>query len=559
MKHLVIMVACTALLPAMVSAQSLQVKDCRTLEVAGNFIGPDEVMANGLVCKVVKANPTGSAAAEAPKKDKDSERRAKLALLGIIDTKDAKSQEPGAKPDSGPMANPSAEPGKSSPGRAAVPENNAGGQNDTIEASHGQSLGEVARAYQKASKQQTANRPDDQVVVEAPVTAKPDAKSEARTASAAPSLQVIPEQKTLGPAASSVVAPAETIPPKAKVTQTAGVSTAPGGRVAGIESQPAFEVKRESAPASSASAPLAIDKTQPTTKPAALGAEPTPEAKPKPSPEPVAPAVMATKDSRPELKAGSFDPQKVPNPVEKPEVKEAVSEPEPESASENQQEVKLGLFEPPKGSAAETKPQDPVDPFGAPKEDLAIHEPRPGCAKIVSLGSMENDRLVLATPDWALRWLEKNQKRFPGVCFADSPMAGVPSFLIVFFTVAPPASKTDPAVKALASANKSSGPSGGTFTTSFGSTWHYTYDNAATTTVTTAWSEQAPHNQPVQTLYAAAYTEQGIPISQHWPGPAKASEKETSNSHGRKHDAVPAAVRIMSDLLGEMMADLAAQ
>jgi hypothetical protein len=71
-------------------------------------------------------------------------------------------------------------------------------------------------------------------------------------------------------------------------------------------------------------------------------------------------------------------------------------------------------------------------------------------------------------------------------------------------------------------------------------------------------TENVPHSQPVQTLYATAYTEQGIPISQHWPGPAKGQEKETKGNRGRKPDAVSPAVRIMSDLLGEMMADLAA-
>jgi hypothetical protein len=156
-----------------------------------------------------------------------------------------------------------------------------------------------------------------------------------------------------------------------------------------------------------------------------------------------------------------------------------------------------------------------------------------------------------------MKWLEKNQKRFPGVCFADSPLTGVPNFLIVFFTTAPPTSQTDLAAKTADSLSTSPGSPDGTFTTSFGSTWHYTHDHAATTTVTTAWTESVPHNQQAQTLYATAYSERGIPISQHWPEPAKGHEKENSGGHGRKNDAMSPAVRIMSGLLGEMMTDLA--
>jgi hypothetical protein len=275
-------------------------------------------------------------------------------------------------------------------------------------------------------------------------------------------------------------------------------------------------------------------------------------------PRPVATAPAATDVSQPEMKSESLGPPDRPNTADKPEVRPAIPEPAPDSASERPQEVKLGVFEAPKDSSADTKPQMPVDRFGAPPEDLVIHEPQPGCSRIVSLGTMERDRLVLATPDWAVKWLEKNQKRFPGVCFADAPLASVPNYLFVFFTSAPPASQPGLAAKVSvpAVANPSSGSSGGTFTLNFGSTWHYTYDNAATTTVTTAWTEKVMQSQLGQMLYATAYSQQGIPISQHWPGSAKTHEKVTKDDHGRKHDAVPPAVLIMTELLADMMADL---
>jgi hypothetical protein len=547
MKYKLILAACTALLPTMVSAQNPQLKDCRSLEAAGNFLEPDEVLANGLVCKVVKAKP--GAPATVPASKKDSETRAKLALLGIIEPEGVNLQEPHAKPNSGPaVITPQAS--------VKVPDSSAAPQNAALEADHVPSVAEAARAYQKTSRRQTAKDPEYQLVAKPP--AIPEVKNQARSASAAPSLPAVAAQSSVVPARISADKPAVAMEPKAEALPVANVSAAPAAKAIANEAQPALEVTLVTVPTASALAAPATERAQSTGKMQAMGTEPSPAVKPELSPEPAGPPTAATEVSQPELKTGSSDPRDKPGSVDKPEVRTAIPEPESDSTSERPQEVRLGVFETPKESSAETKTEMPVDPFGAPPEDLAIHEPRPGCTRIVSLGSMERDRLVLATPDWAMKWFEKNQKRFPGVCFADSPLVGIPNYLIVFFTVTPPTSQAGLAVKALVSTSASSESLGGTFTTSYGSTWHYTYDNAATTTVTTALTENVPHNQPVQTLYATGYTEQGIPISQHWPGPAKGHEKETKDSRGRKHDAVPAAVLIMSDLLGEIMADLAA-
>jgi len=553
MKNKLILAACTSLLPTLVSGQNLQVKDCRTLETAGNFIEQDEVLVNGLVCKIVKAKPDSSAAS--PQSKKDSDLRAKQALLGIIEPEEVNLQEPHAKRQSGPAATTPDPSVKSAPGVAAIPESSAATpQNPLLEADHVLSVAEVARAYQ--SMRQTAKKPKDQVAAEPPGT--PEVKSGIRSASAISSLPTVPVQSLNIPAQTSTDQPAVAMEPKPGASPVASVSAVPSPKTTASERLPAMEVTLVTAPGASASAAPATESTQSAAKTPAMAPKPSSAGKPGLSPQLAGPLAAATEVSQPEMKTGSFDPQDQSVRTDKPEIRAAIPEPEPESTSERSQAIKLGVFEVPKESAAETKPQMPVDPFGAPPEDSAIRDPHPGCAKTVSLGTMERDRLVLAIPDWAMTWLEKNQKRFPGVCFADSPLAGVPNYLIVFFTTGPSASQAANMSKALVPPSSSTVSPGGTFTTSFGSTWHYTYDQAVTTTVTTAWIERIPQSQQVQTLYATAYTEQGIPISQRWPEQAKAHEKETSHKNGRKHDAASDAVRLMSDLLGEMMADLAA-
>lgn len=51
-----------AALPALVSAQDAKSVNCRTLEAAGNFVGPDEVIVNGMVCPKTKPAADGNAA-----------------------------------------------------------------------------------------------------------------------------------------------------------------------------------------------------------------------------------------------------------------------------------------------------------------------------------------------------------------------------------------------------------------------------------------------------------------------------------------------------------------
>ncbi len=53
--HLVI--AFVALTPSLAFSQSNGLTNCHTPESAGNFVGPDETIANGMICKVVKLQP----------------------------------------------------------------------------------------------------------------------------------------------------------------------------------------------------------------------------------------------------------------------------------------------------------------------------------------------------------------------------------------------------------------------------------------------------------------------------------------------------------------------
>jgi len=226
-------------------------------------------------------------------------------------------------------------------------------------------------------------------------------------------------------------------------------------------------------------------------------------------------------------------------------------------ASAPQKSVMLGVFVEPKTPSLEINGPPEVGSYGSALEDGFNDGQRAGCTRNVSLGSLDKEKLFLAIPEWAANWYEKNQKRFPGMCFSDSPMPGAQNFLVVFYTSAPAVSGTEPLKNISASADMSPLSGVGTFTTSYGSTWHYTYDRTATPTVTTVLTEKVPHNLQPNVLYATAYSEQGIPISQHWPTAITKKGKETSRKPGKNRDASLPAIRMMGELLNEMAEDIA--
>ncbi|PYU63491.1 MAG: hypothetical protein DMG56_09710 [Acidobacteria bacterium] len=599
MKYTPLAVVLAALLPSLAYAQNTQFSDCRTLEAAGNNVGPDEALVDGMVCKVVKpkarswvsspasgktaptenlallgiiepetlrtkvkaeVKPTGVVQAPTPASGKTTPTQNRMALLGIIEPEtlrsklsaEANAAEKVATPKTGTEPEPETEPGE-----------NVTPQSARFAIKPAVSLGEIARAYQKNSQVQAAAAPEDIVepkkpTIEAKLTAAPTTTTETSTTTLLP-----PGQKanglTAAQAPKSEVRPEET---------PAAITPAP---VTAIEPQPAaqtevFRAPQTPAPAVKAEATLRAVVATPATAPEAqsggktgvfgwvAGAPPSQLREASPL---VAPAT--TPEAQSDGKTGVFgwwtagaalSQLSEAHPV-------AVSAVEDVRTSEPQKSISLGVFIAPETSSPElNRPPDLVS-YGMALEDGFKDGQRAGCTKNVSLGSVDKERLFLAIPEWAANWYEKNQKRFPGMCFSDSPMLGAQNYLVVFYTSAPAVSGIDTVREISAAADMSPRSGVGTFTTNYGSTWHYTFDRTATTTVTTVLTDKVPHSLQSNVLYATAYSERGIPISQHWPTAAAKNGKETSVKHGKNRVAALPEIRIMSDLLTQMAEDIA--
>ncbi|HEX4544926.1 MAG TPA: hypothetical protein VH110_01110 [Candidatus Acidoferrum sp.] len=509
MKFKLLMASGLGLMPYNIWAQAPATKECRTLEAAGNFIGGDEALVDGMVCKIAKNKATSPAAAATAGIVTEANSKP---MVRSLDGKTPAEE----KPNPTLSSTESSANTKSQPGDAATAGSVAGINGATMEVNRGLSVAEAARAYQKNAKHRPTENSDSLRVAKTPAVPASPAKVGAPVAATPPASPTLAERTVEIQAEVPAVKPAATV-----------------------------EANRPAERAISA----------PMIQPVATGAVAEKQVLPEGKIETV-PATPLSEAPPAEPKSGVFDPTMTPEPIARSEVRPALPPTDSDSSSERPQLVKMGGFEPPEDSTDMEKTVQPIDPFGSPLEEAPNQGPRPGCTRIISLGSLEKDRLVLATPDWAVQWLEKNQKKYPGVCFSDTPSAGVPNYLIVFSTAVPAAQQIEPATTKPASDETSAGPASGTFTTNFGSTWHYTYEKTPTTTVTTDWGDKVPHNLQTPTLYATAYTEQGAPVCQHRPVLIKEAEKESPDSHGRKHDPLAAAARAMGELLGQMLADM---
>ena len=515
MKTLPLLVALATLTPSLVCAQNQQFSDCRTLAMAGNFVGADEAVVDGLVCNVGKPKTSASASAPATAKAAEGSK----ALLGIIEPEILRSKEKaGANPGS-VEATPGPTPG-SVPAAGGAP-------SSSFVTNPKQSLGEVARAFRKdRGLEITAKHEQSDLEREKPGNEEVDPVAVATKTTVTEPL----------PARTTLVSPE---PEPAARTKAGETATAP----------PAFS----SAPRQA----LRTVKTEVITARPAQSSPTVQESSP-----------GAARDESAIEHETSF-PGRGAKSSRAPDVQAPTQEGTPASAERapTSPPIAASPGSPATADPPEPKPERlPTPGISAPsfptelqanniEEDSPFREGQSSnCNKNVSLGSMDKDKLFLAIPDWALKWYEKNQKRFPRICFSDSLMPGAKNYLVVFHMVGPHAPETG---KLPSSGDTTSESGMGSFTASYGSTWHYTYERTVTTTILSVSAEMAPHNQPSTSLYATAYSEQGIPVSRYSATSGRQRVKETSYKPGKRPDVELPELRVIEELLSHILEDIA--
>jgi hypothetical protein len=295
---------------------------------------------------------------------------------------------------------------------------------------------------------------------------------------------------------------------------------------------------------------------EPSAPPAPVGPAPAPAATldPQPAANPPAAGLQPTVSTSGFATAGASDAAPEPAPADVPTstMEVAGETPQPRPG------VQLGGFERPLAELAAFDPDRHRVSLGEHEGQAFQQGQHPGCTKNVTLGSVGKEKLYLGIPDWASRWLEKNSKKLPGICFSDSPMSGAQNFLIVFDTSV---ARAETELLSTSSSSAAAWPEGqGAFTTSYGSTWHYNHNETVGTTVTSLLDD-CPHSHPAHVSHAMAYTEEGMPISQRRSPTETRKSKEssvkpTSAKPGKTPDESTGAYRELDALLYLVVTDI---
>ena len=440
-----------AAMPVLLSAQETKLVNCRTLEAAGNFVGPDEVVDGDKVCQKLKPGAAPPAKLEAPK-PLPGAMISNDESMNIVEAAKAKGKRVAGAKDAA-VAEPAAAPEPAAPPEPAV---------------------EPAKIEEKPGA------PEERAPVSVPVPEAP-ARPESKPEMAVPAKP---------PASERVAAPEpvrEATPPAAPVQP----APAPVSAAAAPVAAPAVSVRRD------------------------------------------APVAAGTPAAPPEKDPGFSDANAVDTPAASPAVDAVPANAATTTRSGDQNAahtVQLGAFEKPREVAAgETPEMHNTNLLPGDTEGLQEGQ-RAECTKNITLGSLRAEKLVLGTPRWAKKWIEKNQKRMPNVCFSDTPMKGARNYLIVFYTA--PENQVG-ANATMPTPDLTPAEGVGAFTTKYGSTWHYAVDRNVGVTVLTHDEADEPHSQG-QVWYATAYTEEGMPMAERWPEqPKHAAKSEEKNPKER--------------------------
>ena len=601
-----------AALPALLCAQQPKLINCRTLEAAGNFVGPDEVIVDDLVCQKAKPGAQTNVSSQVPKpipgvviSGGDSGNvvdAAKAASQRVAAAKDAIREKvgqageqvtpavppaeatPSSAPDEAPATPPPAAAEAAPPApqqpplepaaavTTSVPQPQAPPDN-SANASKSEPAGATETSMTPAAPEGAISRKTPTY----PTTSEPSAKSEAAPVAAPLQPAAAPEPPAASEPESAPPRPAATAPPAANPAET----PAPA--------QPASAP--EPPPAEAGASPEIVLKSSSTSEQPAPANTPPPAAETPssaPSATPTAEAPKPAEAAAPAGATGFYDANAGANVVTNPRPGDPANAPAAEPRERS--EAELAAVAAAKSAAEEAEESlrapDPNLPrervvetgaFAEPKEvgpdpstlahkttfhpgDIEGFEEghRAGCTKNITIAGLKGEKLVLGTPGWAERWIEKNQKRMPEMCFSDTPMTTAKNYLIVFYT-AP--SNTNATQVADPTATPQGAPAGGVgaFTLSYGSTWHYAQERNVGVTVLTRDEADEPQAELGKVWYATAYTEEGVPVSEHWPEKAKkpvhVDEKDTKSKKAR--EARAEMERVSDDLLDQMVGDIA--
>lgn len=189
--------------------------------------------------------------------------------------------------------------------------------------------------------------------------------------------------------------------------------------------------------------------------------------------------------------------------------------------------------------------------------NFSFGETQPQCQRSISFAVAEAGQVVARAPSFTVKWIKKNQKKYLGLCFSQTPDPSAANYLLLFSTSRSAFNGFDPSVRTTTSTNSSPVYGSGTVTDSYGSAWNYTYSGTQTTTATTTTTENLPYTITSNTLFLNAYDQGGKLVSAHWRTASSKQGGDTYNTLGYNLGSALAGIHLKERLLQSAVEDVA--
>jgi len=168
-----------------------------------------------------------------------------------------------------------------------------------------------------------------------------------------------------------------------------------------------------------------------------------------------------------------------------------------------------------------------------------------------------NSAPIYLAPQFAIEWIKKNAKKYPGICFTTSttPIPGTKAFEILFSATAQQTNGFQPVTRTSTSTNATPISGNGTVTDQYGNTADYTYSGTETTTTTTTTTQNTPYAINNNALVVTVYGKDGQMLSQREHVYSTQSGGDPNQALGHNLGNLIAAAHAKSKLLKKAVED----
>jgi hypothetical protein len=175
----------------------------------------------------------------------------------------------------------------------------------------------------------------------------------------------------------------------------------------------------------------------------------------------------------------------------------------------------------------------------------------------VTFVTVENGQVVHLMPNWAIDWIKKNLKKYPGVKFQTSgPASGEQNYVIAFSYSSNAVNGFEPVTHTDTSTSTDPVSANGTVTNDQGDSWNYTMNGEVTTTTTTTTTTNEAYTRTYNALYLTAYNEQGQPVAQRWHVYSSQQGGNPYKSAAYNLGSALAAIHAKGDLMQAILKDV---